>query len=197
MENRAGLYQYSQTMSQISLPRWQDLPDISLYCDQLLQFVKDKLSFIFDYEKPVTKSMVNNYVKWGMMPKPVQKKYQKEHIAHMIVIALLKHILPISTIKDGIFIQVSAQGNKGAYDAFCEAFEDSMRQVFLPALDDSYIRKERAIDNDSLAMVAITTALANKLLTEKIIDAERQKHAKPKKKKEKAMRKNKEEESHE
>ncbi|HQO72914.1 MAG TPA: DUF1836 domain-containing protein [Sedimentibacter sp.] len=172
--NNLELYEYSKTMSEVKLPVWDDLPDFPIYCDQLLQIVSDGISFMQNGdEKLITKSMVNNYVKWGMMPKPVKKKYEKMHIAYVIVITILKQVLPISKIKDGIHLQVALQGNeKTAYNSFCEAFEESMREVFVPILEKNspYIMEEREIKYEKLAISSITTALSSKLLTEKIIE---------------------------
>jgi hypothetical protein len=95
------------------------------------------------------------------------------HIAYVIVITILKQVLPISKIKDGIHLQVALQGNeKTAYNSFCEAFEESMREVFVPILEKNspYIMEEREIKYEKLAISSITTALSSKLLTEKIIE---------------------------
>ena len=174
MINNLELYEYSKTMSEVKLTLWDDLPDFAIYSDQMLQIVTDEISFMqIGDEKLITKSMVNNYVKWGMMPKPVKKKYEKIHIAHVIIITILKQILPITKIKDGIQLQIALQGNeKTAYDSFCEAFEESMRKVFVPILekDSPYVLEKREIQYEKLAISSITSALSNKLLTEKIIE---------------------------
>ncbi|MDF2677650.1 MAG: hypothetical protein K0Q97_1975 [Bacillota bacterium] len=174
MINNLELYEYSKTMSEVKLTLWDDLPDFAIYSDQMLQIVTDEISFMqIGDEKLITKSMVNNYVKWGMMPKPVKKKYEKIHIAYVIIITILKQILPITKIKDGIQLQIALQGNeKTAYDSFCEAFEESMRKVFVPILekDSPYVLEKREIKYEKLAISSITSALSNKLLTEKIIE---------------------------
>ena len=57
-----------------SLPRWDELPDIELYMDQVINLVSKYLSPILSQqEQPMlTKSMVNNYVKLGLIPAPVK-----------------------------------------------------------------------------------------------------------------------------
>lgn len=172
MDDNLELYEYSKQMSEIKLIKWNDLPKFPVYCDQLLQIVNDELSSMqIDDENLLTKSMVNNYVKWGMIPKPVKKKYDKLHIAEVMVITLLKQILTISEIKDGILLQIALHGNERAYDAFVESFEESTRKVFKPITVEksTYVLEEREIEYDRLAISSITTALSNKLLTEKII----------------------------
>lgn len=174
MKINLELYEYSKRMSQVKLILWDDLPNFAIYSDQMLNIVTDELSFMqIGDEKLITKSMVNNYVKWGMMPKPIKKKYEKIHIAYVIVITILKQVLSISKIKEGIQLQIAIQGSESsAYDSFCQAFEESMQKVFLPILErqDPYILEEREIENNKLAISSITMALSNKLLTEKIIE---------------------------
>lgn len=173
MDKYLDLHQYSKTMCEVKLAKWNDLPEFPIYCDQLLQIVKDELHFMQNgNEKLITKSMVNNYVKWGMIPKPVKKKYEKLHIACVIVITILKQILPITKIKEGILLQVVLHGNERAYDAFCEVLVESIKEVFLPILheQDPYVMNERKIQYDKLAISSITLALSSKLLTEKIIE---------------------------
>lgn len=174
METNLNLHEFSRIMSGVKLPKWDDLPDFPIYCDQMLQIVTEKTAFIQNGdEKHITKSMVNNYVKWGMMPKPVKKKYEKIHVVYIIVITILKQILPITKIKDGIQLQIVLLGDeKAAYDSFCEAFEESMQRVFLPVpeSDGPYRLESREIKYEKLAVSTITAALANKWLTEKIIE---------------------------
>lgn len=180
MDKNLDLYQYSKKMSEVKLIKWSDLPKFPIYIDQLLQIINDELSFMqIGDEKLITKSMVNNYVKWGMMPKSVKKKYDKLHIAHVIVITILKQILTISEIKDGIQLQIALHGNERAYDAFGEALEESMQKVFVPILQKQnlYVLDDREIEYDKLAISSITTALSNKLLTGKIIETKIKKNA--------------------
>jgi len=179
MDDNLELYEYSKMMSEVILIKWSDLPKFPIYCDQLLQIVNDELSFMqIGEENLITKSMVNNYVKWGMMPKPVKKKYEKIHIAHVIVITILKQILPISEIKEGIQLQVALQGKEKAYDAFGDALAESVKKVFVPILEkqNTYLLDKREIDYNKLAISSITMALSNKLLTEKIIETKIKKY---------------------
>jgi hypothetical protein len=180
MREDLDIYQYSEIMSEAKLITWNQLPEFAVYCDQMLQIVRDGLRFMqISDGKLITKSMVNNYVKWDMIPKPEKKKYEKLHIACVIVITILKQVLPISSIKTGIKLQIVLQGQEKAYDSFCEVFEKSMKKVFVPIVEkrNPYVLDEEIINYDNLAISSITAALANKLLTEKIIETKIKKHA--------------------
>src|SRR5699024_12477126 len=84
------------------MPRWEDITDIPLYMDQLIAVVTQYLEpfQIFSSDKkPVTSSMVNNYVKLGLIPKPIKRHYNKRHIAYLIVITLFKELILILIIR--------------------------------------------------------------------------------------------------
>ncbi|MEE0968120.1 MAG: DUF1836 domain-containing protein [Clostridia bacterium] len=100
--------------------RSSDIPSIDLYLDQILTLVSDKTE-----KNALTKTMINNYSKDGLI-KPVKgKKYTKEHIVQMLIICYLKGVLSIGDIKrifDGIYADDSFDGEKliDAYDRFLD-----------------------------------------------------------------------------
>lgn len=83
-----------------SIPKWSDLPEIDLYMDQVIALMEKYLSDTSTQEtKLITPSMINNYVKLGMMPAPVKKRYSREHLAYLVIICSLKQVMPIANIK--------------------------------------------------------------------------------------------------
>lgn len=106
------------------LPRWAELPDLELYMDQVLGLMSRWLGGYPGYEeKQLTSSMVNNYVKHGIMPAPVKRKYARTHLAHLIVICILKSSLPIAAIQRLIASELAVCGEEEFYDRFCQRFE--------------------------------------------------------------------------
>lgn len=77
------------------------IPNINLYMDQVLTFMNENLSFYNKNpkDKSYTKSMVNNYVKNEIIPKPENKKYFPHHIISLIYVFYLKQILSLEDIK--------------------------------------------------------------------------------------------------
>ena len=77
-------------------------PGIYLYMDQLLSILDDSYRdlLIDDEDKVMTKTMVNNYVKDDVIPKPVKKKYNDLHLSLLHMIFRMKNILSISQIKE-------------------------------------------------------------------------------------------------
>ena len=70
------------------LPKWEEFPDFELYMEQLVSLGNRYLACFS--ETPLTSSMINSYVKKGLMSRPEKKRYRAEHIAELIVISLLK-----------------------------------------------------------------------------------------------------------
>ena len=135
-EIAAATEQICSAFTSAKLPRWLELPDLELYMDQVISLMDRYLGAYpgFD-EKGLTAAMVNNYVKQGMMPPPVKKKYTREHLAYLIMICLLKASLPIAAIHRLISDELERSSPEELYDRFCLLFEntvdavsDSMRQ---------------------------------------------------------------------
>ena len=82
------------------LPAWEQIPDIELYMDQVIALMTRYLGpTAEDGSKILTASMVNNYVKTGLVPAPAKKRYTREHLAYLAIICLLKAVLPLSAIR--------------------------------------------------------------------------------------------------
>ena len=118
-ENRAKNYH---------IPRWNELPDFELYMDQILNFLAKNTEVfgIDEKEKIITNSMINNYVKLGLIKAPVKKRYNRNHIANLIMITILKRILSMHEIKEVIHQYNTRMGEEGAYNYFCEELESSL-----------------------------------------------------------------------
>lgn len=88
-------------LNALSLPRYEQLPNVTLYRDQVIEYVAlwmEPLSICV--EQPViTPSMINNYVKVGLVPAPVKKQYGREQIARLIAICIFKQVLPIAAVQ--------------------------------------------------------------------------------------------------
>ena len=117
----------SEANSPLHLPRWNELPDLDIYMDQVLSLLSRYLRGLPGLEeKGLTASMVNNYVKQGILPAPVGKRYNRTHLACLIIITILKSVLPIGSI--GRLIAWELEGGRACgelYDRFCDTFESA------------------------------------------------------------------------
>ncbi len=108
-----------------------EIPSIDLYLDQIISLITDKNaegSEMFS-DRVITKTMINNYSKDGLI-KPVKgKKYSKEHIIQMLLIYSLKNTLSINSIKrllNGVYSE-GFDGEKLAdgYDKYVDLKESN------------------------------------------------------------------------
>ena len=107
--------------SNLSYPKWEDIPNIDLYLDQVLLYVNQVCAPISpDKEKGLTASMVNNYVKHGYLTKPDKKKYQRKQIARLIAITTLKSVFSIQEIAQTLNTLQTQASSDQLYDAFVD-----------------------------------------------------------------------------
>lgn len=82
--------------------RSKNIPSIDLYMDQIIGLINGSFAMEGNGQKEnqLTKTMIHNYSKEGLI-KPIKgKKYTKEHILQMLMVYQLKNTLKISDIKD-------------------------------------------------------------------------------------------------
>lgn len=114
------------------IPRWNELPEIDLYLDQVVNYLEKYLSKynVNKDDKVITKTMINNYVKQGIMPAPEKKKYSRTHLAYLMVICVLKQVYSINDIGKLISLTIQYFEISKAYNRFCTNLELSIKNVF-------------------------------------------------------------------
>ncbi|CAM4079404.1 hypothetical protein AT575_03630 [Streptococcus penaeicida] len=117
-------------MNSTSLPRWEQLPEIDLYLDQVLLYVNQITTFnhtntINGQKRDLTASMINNYVKHGFLDKPQKKKYGKHQIARLIAITILKNAFPIQEISKVLEKLQEESSSEALYNLFVDYWNTS------------------------------------------------------------------------
>ena len=81
--------------------RAKEIPSIDLYVDQIINLVTEKQKEGSEryYDRQLTKTMINNYSKDGLITPVKGKKYNKEQIVQILTIYTLKNTLSIGEIK--------------------------------------------------------------------------------------------------
>lgn len=176
------------SLSKLKLPRYKDLPDFGIYSEQLVEIVNKALEAMFDEDNKLTKSMVNNYVKHKIMPSPIKKRYFRNHIVYCIVITVLKNILSIAEIDEGILHELNKSPIEESYNYFCNKMEEVMRLVIsiLDRQSSPEIKGRASIDIDldkrnglTLAIVSVCTkVITQKLLKYELLNAKEDKWVK-------------------
>ena len=77
----------------------------------------------------LTSSMINNYVKDGVLPRPEQKKYSREHLAMLTVICMLKPVLAIPDIDMLLKGLLEDNSSANMYERFCSAQSTALQDV--------------------------------------------------------------------
>lgn len=148
MEDLTELRQRLRTQRPVA---WEQLPDFALYMDQVLSYM-DRQVIRFDEDDGLTSAMVNNYTKSGLVPWAAGKKYNREHLAYLIAICVLKRVM--STRDMDLLIKQELQGERSVadgYAAFCESLDK--------ALNITADEMELYLDESTLADAAIHFAL--------------------------------------
>lgn len=154
------------------LPYWNELPEIDLYVDQVITLMDKYLSFHkTDEESPVvTHAMINNYVKHGIMPAPVKKKYSRVHVAYLIIICSLKQALPISDIKELIERRVKSTSIEETLNFFSELYDNTFNTII--AIGKKFCNKtasEDVIFGDAALFLAIGSS-ESRYIAKQIVD---------------------------
>ena len=105
---------------------WDQLPDFALYMDQVLSYM-DRQVIRYDDDDGLTAAMVNNYTKSGLVPRAEGKKYNREHLAYLTAICILKRVM--STRDMDLLIREELQGDRSVadgYAAFCASLDKAL-----------------------------------------------------------------------
>ena len=158
-------HETSDFLRGFQLPLWEDFPDIALYMDQLIILINRYLPFQ-DNERTVTASMINNYVKLKLMPRPYKKKYDRSHLAYLVVICSLKDALGMAVIQRIFPPNMEGEQLKERYNAFVrnqvKAYHfvaDQADSVAIPLLQEE--RPDRI--HDLVMQTAVSASVAKNL----------------------------------
>jgi len=164
--------------SDMKLPTWEELPDLPLYMDQVVSLMERYLTVnipVVEGEEPLksvkdskllTSSMVNNYVKMGIMPAPVKKKYERRHLAYLIMICLMKQSFSIPVL--GVFLnnQVEAMGIETFYNLFVDKYREYFAD-YVKSIMKVYGELKEKYDHETqeafMSIVALACANAGQL----------------------------------
>lgn len=115
------------TIKNLKLPKYEDIPNVGLYLEQVTKYINDLIEPI---EDSVTPSMLSNYVKKGLVDNAVKKQYSRDNIAYFIFITLAKNIISLDKINKLIQIQKNTYSSQMAYNYFILEFENVNYHVF-------------------------------------------------------------------
>ena len=150
-------------MQRFKLPRYDDLPEIPLYREQVISYIEgvfEPLSCCV--EGPwITPSMVNNYVKAGLVPPPVKKLYGKDQLALLVAICIFKQALSMSAIEHLFKIQRITYRNDIAYNYTVREVTNSLSAAFTSTFETSE-DSAKLVTRESLLVRSAAIAFASR-----------------------------------
>ena len=111
---------------------WDRMPEIYLYMDQVITYMHSQLSLFERTEDSplLTSSMINNYVKNGVLERPDKKKYSRDHLATLMVICMLKQVLSLQDISSLLQSSLdNGESRRELYETYSQAQTEALQQV--------------------------------------------------------------------
>ena len=163
------------------LPRWENFPDIELYMDQVVAVMEKALELYNkvgeDESRLITPSIINNYVKLKIIPAPNKKKYNREHLAYLVMICILKQTLAISSIVKIIESNLESKTISELYDEFCNIYENvipfvNMGEPFFESYEQNSVEAfESEDDMNGFILKSAILSTAGKFVCEEMLSA--------------------------
>lgn len=144
---------YTEKLHARKIPLWSELPELDLYMDQIIVLMEKYLGSNPE-DKLITPSMINNYVKLGIIPPPFKKKYSKTHIAYLIIICSLKQVMPIADIKILIDEKLKDSSIEELLNEYSKLHSDTTDKII--EMSDKYIAKNATSSAMYLATASST-----------------------------------------
>ena len=168
MENQTN--SYVENLLKYHCPRWEELPELELYIDQVTTFLRTHLQLFYPESKSpfLTASMINNYVKQGILDRPVKKKYNRSHLAHLFVICVMKRLFSISDIGESLENMKKMYAIPEGYNLFCEELESALQRTFGARPFPPSIASQTD-SRSTVALKAVTQAFSSVVLAEHLI----------------------------
>lgn len=126
---------------------WEHLPDFPLYMDQVLSYM-ERQTIRLDESDVLTASMVNNYTKTALVPRAEGKKYNREHLAYLTFVCILKQVMSVRDMD--LLIRTELRGNRKVEEGY-QAFLDSLDS----ALNVTAREMDQYADSADLADAAV------------------------------------------
>ena len=155
----------NKEINEFHIPRWEELPNIDLYLDQLVTLLEQYLEPYIGTKDGtiITKTMINNYVKQQIISAPEKKKYNKNHIALLFVVCVLKQIYSINDINELVKLAIKNKSIQFSYNSFCDELEKAVRLTF----NQEDYSVEENLTYEKRLLKSVTLSFAHKLYVEK------------------------------
>lgn len=182
------LSKWAREYEEKGLSDGSSLPEMDLYLDQMVSTLNEELSLYAGEEGgPLTKSIVSNYAKHHMIPKPDGKRYSRSHMVFLLSAFYLKGGFSMEQIERLMTPLIQSYGSQWDDDADIPAmykevidFVKSSEEDFAERMDrrvqdikQFLAEKEQDDDLSELYMIIMSMIYrsnAERFLAEKLLD---------------------------
>lgn len=173
------LRRWEEYLVSYRLPRWEDIPELGLYMEQVLLLLTQYLEYLppeLKQTEPITAAAINNYVRLRLLPEPQKKRYYRVHIACLIMICTLKQSLRLSTLRTLLPQEMTPEAVRAVYCAYvqryahCAQYFIEQSRLITAAMFDREVTTELAVHDPSEMLISaailsgFTRLFAEKLL---------------------------------
>lgn len=120
--------QIQPLVSAFRLPRYDELPQMGLYLNQVVQYINGYFPKAMGIK--TTNTMVSSYVKHGLLSHPQRRQYDRDQVARLFLITISRQGLSLHEIQTFLRTQDGHQSVGDGYNYLCAAFELSLHQTF-------------------------------------------------------------------
>lgn len=144
--------------NEFDLPKYSEIPDVGLFLEQVSKYINGYVELFG--EPGLTGSMISNYVKKGIIDRPVRKQYSRAQIATLLFIVLAKTVMSLEDIRSMLDLQQQRCDTEQGYVYFRDHFLEIMEAVS----EDQAIQR-RSEDEDLTVKMAqnIMITIAHKI----------------------------------
>jgi hypothetical protein len=122
------IIELKNSLQDIRPNKWEDIPDIDLYMDQVLVYMQRQHIGLESGEN-LTSAMVNNYIKKGLLPRAKGKRYDRTHVAFLTAICLIKQVLSVDLTGEMLKNQLENKDIKEFYKNYCSSVDSAYSDV--------------------------------------------------------------------
>jgi Domain of unknown function (DUF1836). len=129
---RERIQRLQDKLKSVRTVEWDQLPDMDLYMDQVVTYIEGLMGVYSSDDseaRNVTHNMVNNYVKEGYIRRPVNKKYARDQVADLYLMLLLKQVLPIPVLAEGLKMMKTEESLKEGFNRILVLQDDSFKRM--------------------------------------------------------------------
>ena len=149
----------------------KEIPQIDLYIDQVTTFLENKMKPISrdpDKDKIMTRTMINNYTKAGILPPPVKKKYGTDQMLILMFVYYMKNFLSMSDIRSILGTIPEGEALSDVYESVTRMAEELKPQIREELQEDI----DRSGDESFMLISRLCMEIyIRKLYLERIVDS--------------------------